>query len=163
VSRAATAYGSVALAAILVDQLIKYLVETGMELHEQIDVLPFLALFRTHNTGISFSMFSGGGWGLVALVIAVTGFIGWLAWKSEPRQVIARVGFALIIAGALGNLIDRLLYGHVVDYVLFHTPVWSFAVFNFADACITVGAVLVILQEVVDWRRTRTAEPPRGP
>jgi signal peptidase II len=163
VSRAATAYGSVALAAILVDQLIKYLVETGMELHEQIDVLPFLALFRTHNTGISFSMFSGGGWGLVALVIAVTGFIGWLAWKSEPRQVIARVGFALIIAGALGNLIDRLLYGHVVDYVLFHTPAWSFAVFNFADACITVGAVLVILQEVVDWRRTRTAEPPREP
>jgi signal peptidase II len=145
------------------DQIIKYLVETGMEMHEQIDILPFLALFRTYNTGISFSMLSGGGWGLIALVTAVTAFVGWLAWKSESRQVVARLGFTLIIAGALGNLIDRVLYGHVVDYVLFHTPVWSFAVFNFADACISVGAGLVILQEVIDWRRGATSEPPREP
>ena len=160
--RTLVTYGALTVAAILVDQLIKYLVETGMELHEQIDILPFLALFRTHNTGISFSMLSGGGWGLIALTVAVTAFISWLAWKSQPRQVVARTGFALIIAGALGNMIDRVLYGHVVDYVLFHTPVWSFAVFNFADACITVGAGLVILQEVVDWRRARAAEPPEG-
>ena len=161
-TRATAGYGLIALAAIVIDQIIKYLVETGMDMHQQIDILPFLALFRTYNTGISFSMLSGGGWGLITLVTAVTAFVGWLAWKSEPRQVIARLGFALIIAGALGNLIDRVLYGHVVDYVLFHTPVWSFAVFNFADACISVGAGLVILQEMVDWRRAR-AEPPREP
>lgn len=147
-------YGGVVAALVVLDQIVKRLVETGMELHERIDILPFLALFRTHNTGISFSMLSGGGWGLIAVVVAVLAFIAWLAWKSEPRQVIARTGFTLIIAGALGNLIDRVLYGHVVDYVLFHTPSWSFAVFNFADACITVGAGLVILQEIVDWRRS---------
>lgn len=163
-TRATVGYGLIAFAAILIDQIIKYLVETGMELHQQIDILPFLALYRTFNTGISFSMLSGGGWGLIALVAAVTTFVGWLAWHSEPRQVIARVGFALIIAGALGNLIDRVLYGHVVDYVLFHTPVWSFAVFNFADACITVGAGMVILQEAIDWLRAGDRkEPPREP
>ncbi len=161
-TRARVGYGLITLAAILIDQFIKYLVETGMDLHQQIDILPFLALYRTYNTGISFSMLSGGGWGLIALVTAVTAFVGWLAWKSEPRQVMARIGFALIIAGAIGNLIDRLLYGHVVDYVFFHTPLWSFAVFNFADACITVGAGLVILQEAADWWRA-DEKPPRGP
>ena len=72
-----------------------------------------------------------------------------------PGQVIARIGFALIIGGALGNLIDRAVYGHVIDYVLFHTPVWSFAVFNLADAFITVGAVLVVVEELLVWRKSR--------
>jgi signal peptidase II len=147
------AYGSLGVAVVVLDQIIKRLVETGMAMNEQILLLPFLSLYRTHNTGISFSMLSGGGWNLIWVVIAVLLFIMWLAWKSEQRQVIARMGFALIIAGALGNLVDRVLYGHVVDYVLFHTPNWSFAVFNLADAAITVGACLVILQEIVDWRR----------
>lgn len=162
-SRGAAPYGWLALAAIAIDQAIKYLVETGMELHRQIDILPFLAFFRTHNMGIAFSMLSGGGWGLIALVMAVTAFIGWLAWNSEPRQVIARAGFALILAGAGGNLIDRVVYGHVVDFMLFHTPVWAFAVFNFADVCITVGAALVILQEFVDWRHAIAAAAPDEP
>jgi len=151
-------YGGLCLAAILLDQAIKYLVETGMEMHRQIDLLPFLALYRTHNTGISFSLFSDASvWQLVAIVAVVTGFIAWLAWNSEARQVIARTGFALIIAGALGNLVDRVLLGYVVDYLLFHTPSWSFAVFNLADTCISIGAGLVIVQEAVDWRRARAA------
>ncbi len=76
-----------------------------------------------------------------------------LANRTSDRQVFARIGFALIIGGALGNLIDRAVHGHVIDYILFHTPVWSFAVFNLADAFITVGAGLVLLQEFLDWRR----------
>ena len=70
-------------------------------------------------------------------------------------QVLARIGFALIIGGAIGNLIDRAVYGHVIDYILFHTPVWSFAVFNLADAFITVGAVLVVCEEFLVWRSAR--------
>jgi signal peptidase II len=151
-------YGSVGAAVVMLDQIIKRLVETGMEMYQQIDVLPFLALYRTHNTGVAFSMFSGGDWRLIALVLAVLVFIAWLAWKSEPRQHIARLGFALILGGAVGNLIDRAALGYVVDYVLFYLPTWSFAVFNLADAAITVGAGLVILQEIVDWRRGNHAE-----
>src|SRR5690606_38018158 len=118
VRRGFIVYGSLAVAVVVVDQWIKYLVETGLELHERIGLLPFLSLFRTHNTGVAFSMLSGGGWGLIAMVAAATTLICWLAWKSEPRQVIARFGFTLIIAGAIGNVIDRLLLGYVVDYVL---------------------------------------------
>ena len=131
-------------------------------MHEKIDVLPFLALFRTYNTGVAFSMFASiGDLGLIAISAAVILFVLYLAARTAPGQVIARTGFALIIGGALGNLIDRALLGHVIDYVLFHTPVWSFAVFNLADALITVGAVLVIVEELLDWRKSRS-QPERS-
>src|SRR5690606_20373287 len=121
-------------------------------LHEMVDVLPFLALFRTFNTGIAFSMLSWfGDKGLIAVTLAVAAFILYLAWRSDPAQVFARFGFTLILGGAIGNLIDRAVYGHVVDYVLFPTPAWSFAVFNLADVFITAGAGLVIFEEFLIW------------
>ena len=74
--------------------------------------------------------------------------------RKKPRWGL-RIGFTLVIGGAIGNLIDRAVYGHVIDYILFHTPVWSFAIFNLADAFITVGAGLVLLEEFRAWRRQR--------
>ncbi|MGQ3036815.1 MAG: signal peptidase II, partial [Neoaquamicrobium sediminum] len=122
----------------------------------QVDVLPFLALFRTHNTGIAFSMFSDlSGVALIVLTLAVVGLVTWIALRTEEDQRLARLGFALIVGGALGNLIDRVWHGYVIDYVLFHLPTWSFAIFNLADAFISVGAALVILQEFIVWRRSR--------
>ena len=149
-------YGLVAAGVVVADQAIKALVVATMDLYEAIELLPFLALYHTRNTGVAFSMFSGSDdWRLVVLALVVTAFIGWLAWRSDPRQIWARLGFALIIGGAIGNLIDRAVLGYVVDYVFFHTPVWSFAVFNLADMAITCGAALVIWQEFSDWRRER--------
>jgi len=157
--RALAGYGLLTLGSVALDQWIKWLVQAHMEMGEAIELLPFLALYRTVNTGISFSFMDGlPPWTLAVLAVAVMGFMAWLAWRSAPHQALARAGFALIIGGAIGNLIDRVALGHVVDYVLFHTPVWSFAVFNLADACITVGAGLVILQEIVDWRRGAASE-----
>ena len=159
--RALLAYGGLGLAAFAIDQWIKYLVETRLPMQEAVEVLLFLSWYRTYNTGISFSWLSGvADWQLIAMALAVTLFIGWLAWRSPPHQVFARAGFALIVAGAAGNLVDRISYGHVVDYVLVHTGGWAFAVFNFADACISVGAALVILEELVEWRRSRAGVPP---
>jgi signal peptidase II len=141
-------YGGIALAGIALDQWIKQLVETRLSMHEMVDIVPFLALYRTYNTGIAFSMFAWvGDRGLIALSLAVIAFVLYLAAKSDPHHIVGRVGFALIVSGAIGNIIDRALYGHVIDYILFHTPVWSFAVFNLADAFISVGAVAVVLQE----------------
>jgi len=146
------------LIAVAADQWVKHLVETRLALYEQIDVLPFLALFRTTNTGVAFSMFSWmGDKGLIAVSLAVIAFVLVLAWRTDPRQILARIGFTLVLGGAVGNLIDRAIYGHVIDYVLFHTPVWSFAIFNLADAFITVGAGLVVLEEVAVWWRGRKA------
>ena len=116
--------------------------------------MPFLALFRTYNTGIAFSMFSSlSDTGLIAVAAAVVAFVLYLAVKTPPNQVLARIGFAFIVGGALGNVIDRTVYGHVIDYILFHTPVWSFAVFNLADVFISVGAAAVVLDEFITWRR----------
>lgn len=147
-------YGLVVAIAVALDQWIKYLVETTLAMHEKVDVLPFLALYRTYNTGIAFSMFSSvGDTGLIVLTAAVVAFVAYLASRTTPEQAISRLGFALIVGGALGNLIDRSIHGHVIDYILFHTPVWSFAIFNLADAFISVGAALVLLDEFLAWRR----------
>ena len=151
-------YGGVAALAVALDQWIKHLVEIGLDMHVPLDVLPFLALYRTHNTGIAFSMLSDlGSVGLIVVTLVVVGFVGFIAARTDGGQRLARFGFALIVGGAIGNLIDRVWHGYVVDYVLFHLPSWSFAVFNLADAFITVGAGLVILDEFLVWRRGRAA------
>ena len=154
---AATAIGLVAAA----DRLVKILVERSMAYQETIDLLPFFALFRTHNQGIAFSMLWGTGpTMLIAISLGVIAFVLWL-WRSSPAErIMSHIGFALVIGGAIGNLIDRAVFGHVIDYFLFHTPVWSFAVFNLADAAITVGAGLIILDELLVSRRERTVEKP---
>jgi signal peptidase II len=149
-------YLAIMAGGVVLDQWIKRLVEGGMALHDRIDLLPFLALFHTRNYGIAFSLFADlGDTALVIVTSAVILLVLWLAARSGADQLAARLGFALIIAGALGNLIDRVWLGYVVDYVLFHTPAWSFAVFNLADVMITLGAGLVILQEILLWRRQR--------
>ena len=154
--RAALPYVAIAALAFGIDQTVKAWVELRLPFQEPVELLPFLALYRTFNTGVAFSMFAGwGGVPLAVLSVLVVGFVLWLAARTEKGQVWARTGFALVIGGALGNLADRVLLGHVIDYVLFHTPIWSFAVFNLADAFITVGAGLVILEEFLAWRRQR--------
>lgn len=153
-------YGLLAALAVAFDQWIKFLVETRLFMHDMVEILPFLALYRTYNTGVAFSMFSSiGDKGLILLSLAVVAFVLYLAFRTEPRQVLSRIGFSLIIGGAIGNLIDRTLHGYVIDYILFHTPVWSFAIFNLADAFITVGAGLVLLEELFGWRRGKALPP----
>lgn len=145
--------------AIAADQLVKWLVETRLAYEQLVPVLPFLGLYRTWNEGIAFSFLEGLPDALlVILTVLIIGFVLYLWSRTPVSHVVARIGFALIIGGALGNLIDRALLGHVVDYVLFHTPVWSFAVFNLADSFISVGAALIVLQEVIDWRRGRASD-----
>lgn len=152
-------YALLIATSVAFDQWIKSLVEAGLPLQQQVDIIPFLALYRTYNTGVAFSMFSWiGDIGLIALSVAVAGFVLYLASRTTKEQVAARLGFALIIGGAIGNLIDRVLHGHVIDYMLFHTPVWSFAIFNLADAFITVGAGLVLLDEFLAWRREKAKQ-----
>ncbi|MDH6230719.1 signal peptidase II [Mesorhizobium soli] len=153
-------YALLAALVVAIDQWVKYLVETNLFMHDMVDILPFLALYRTYNTGVAFSMFSSfGDKGLILVSLAVVAFVLYLAFRSGPKQVLSRIGFAMIIGGAIGNLIDRTLYGYVIDYILFHTPVWSFAIFNLADAFISVGAGLVLIDELFVWRRGKAVPP----
>ena len=140
--------------ALILDQAVKMAVEAYLPMHEAVAVLPMLALYRTYNYGVAVSMLSGmDGWFIVGLRLVVVAFVIWL-WRQTPKaRGIAHAGYALIIAGALGNLIDRFLFGYVIDYILFYTETWSFAVFNLADSFITIGAGLVILDEVLMYRK----------
>lgn len=142
------------IALLALDQLSKFVVEKNLPLQSPLEVLPVLSLYRTHNTGIAFSLFSGiGDVPLIVLTLAITAFVIWLWTQSTAQQNWVRTGYAFIIGGALGNLIDRVRLGHVVDFILVHAGEWSFAVFNLADSFITVGASLVVLGEVLAWRR----------
>ena len=139
--------------------MVELLVETRLPFQQPVDFIPFISLYRTWNQGIAFSML----WGLndvalIAITLGITGFVAWLASRTPVEKISARLGFVLIVAGAIGNLIDRSVFGHVVDYILFHTETWSFAVFNLADAYISVGAALIILQEIIDWRQDRAVK-----
>lgn len=144
------------LLALLTDQIIKVLVEAYLPLQEMVPVIPFLALYRTYNLGVAFSMLSGmEGWFIITMRLVIVAFVIWLWRKTDADRTFAHLGFALIIAGAAGNIFDRFLYGHVVDYILFHTATWSFAVFNLADSFITVGAGCVILDEILQAGSSR--------
>lgn len=152
--------GLLALIVVIIDQAAKWAVEAHMAWQVRYDLLPFFALFRTWNEGIAFSMLSGlGAPALIALAVAVSAFVSWLWWQSPAGRPLAHVGFALVIGGAVGNLIDRVRFGHVVDYFLFHLPQWSFAVFNLADAAITVGALCIIADELLGMRQSQADRP----
>lgn len=147
-------------ALIGVDQLVKWLVETKLAFQTLVEVIPFLGLYRTWNEGIAFSWLWGlDGRLLIVMTACITLFVIWLARQTKPENWVARLGFSLIIAGAIGNMIDRSIYNHVIDYILFYTQSWSFAVFNLADAYISVGAGAILLSEFWDWR----AEKNQGP
>ncbi|MCQ0987959.1 signal peptidase II [Jiella marina] len=136
--------------AVVLDQAIKALVVATMALGSAIELLPFLALYHARNTGIAFSMFSDFGDIGLALLSGTVLVVVLILWVKTPRErKLTHFSLAIIVGGAIGNLIDRISLGYVVDYVYFHTPLFDFAVFNLADAFITVGAILILLDEFV--------------
>ncbi|MET3587266.1 signal peptidase II [Pseudorhizobium tarimense] len=145
--------------AVILDQAIKFAVEAYLPLQEAVPLLPVLALYRTYNLGVAFSLLSGMEREfIIGMRIVIVGFVIWLWRRTPPDRSLTHLGFALIIAGAIGNLIDGFLYGHVVDYILFHAATWSFAVFNLADSFISIGAALVILDEIFGGENKRPAD-----
>lgn len=107
------------MSLIGIDQLTKWLAETHLPFHEAVDVIPFFSLYLTYNTGVAFSFLSNvGSAGLIALTLVITGIMLYF-WRKVPAdQQLASLGFALVVSGALGNLIDRLTQGHVIDFFL---------------------------------------------
>ena len=141
--------------AVVLDQIVKIVVDHTLPLQEPVHLIPMLALYRTYNLGVAFSMLSGmDGWFIVGMRLVIVAFVIWLWYRTAKDRWLAHLGYALIIAGAIGNLVDRFAYGHVIDYILFYTESWSFAVFNLADSFITIGAGCVILDELLLPKKT---------
>lgn len=136
---------------VVVDQLTKWIVASQLEVGERIVVLPFFNLVRWHNTGAAFGVFSGAsGWqnGLfLVLGMVLVVFLGSMLRKAASGgDSWWALGLALMIGGALGNIVDRVARGHVLDFVSLHYAGWYFPAFNVADAGITVGVCLVLVQ-----------------
>lgn len=144
------------LVLVTVDQVSKWLAQAHLPFQQPVPVIPFFSLFLTHNRGVAFSMLTWiGSTGLIIMTVIIIGFLLWL-WKRVPReQQLANFGFAFVLSGAVGNLIDRVFQGYVIDYFLVHTQSWAFAVFNVADSFITIGAVAIIAQEVLLSRQKK--------
>jgi signal peptidase II len=146
------------LVVILIDQFTKVLVLGYYQLGDSHPVTSFFNLVRVHNHGAAFSFLaSSGGWQrwlFTGIGIAAAVLIIWLL-KSHPGQKLFAFALASILGGALGNVIDRLLYGYVVDFLDFYWKNWHFPAFNLADSAITLGAICLILDELLRVRRGR--------
>ncbi|MDE2219105.1 MAG: lipoprotein signal peptidase [Gammaproteobacteria bacterium] len=152
-----------ALSAVVIglDQWSKHLVERSLQMYEAIYCLPVFNLVRAHNPGVAFSMFDdASGWqrwafSALAAVISVW-LVVWLA-RLGPRANLQGAALALILAGAVGNVIDRLRLGYVVDFLQVHWHEHYFPAFNVADSAITIGAGCLLLDALLAGRRPAPA------
>jgi len=157
----------VAAVVVVADRLTKLAVLRHLEPGAWVPVFPGLALTHVHNSGIAFSLFDGGGplarLALHAVILGAVVVIAWMLVQHGHAQPVAGFGFGLILGGAVGNLIDRVSYGWVVDFVHLWIRVgartWSWPDFNVADSAITVGAVVLILHELLGHRSENGKTP----
>jgi signal peptidase II len=152
----------IASAVVLLDQLVKAMVRSRLELHDSITVIPgFFDLTRVHNTGAAYGFLNGVDFPFKTALLACVATaaligLGVYAASLERTQVLTRAGLTLVIGGAAGNLIDRISAGYVLDFVDVYRGDWHFWAFNVADSAITIGVVLMIL-ELLGLGRTRVS------
>ena len=149
---------AIALVIVLVDQFTKLLIVGSMQLGESTPVTTFFNIVRAHNSGAAFSFLAdASGWqrwfftglGAVASVVMV------VLLRSHASEKLFCFAISCVLGGAVGNVIDRVLYGYVVDFLDFHWMAMHFPAFNAADSAITLGASCLILDEILRMRRSR--------
>ena len=136
---------------VFADQISKTVVRNTMSLYESIPVIPdFFHLTYVTNDGMAFGInFPFGIYVFSAISIIFTGFLFWYLWSIKDDEIVVRTGVALILAGAIGNLIDRIFLGEVVDFLDFMIGDFHWYVFNLADSCVTVGLGFVLYDSLI--------------
>ncbi|MRD46176.1 signal peptidase II [Caenimonas koreensis] len=146
------------LVVFIADQFTKVLILGYYQLGDSTYVTSFFNVVRAHNTGAAFSFLaSASGWQrwlFTGIGIAAAIFIVWML-RSHAGQKLFSFAMALILGGAIGNVVDRMLHGYVVDFIQVHWAGWFFPAFNVADSAITIGAVCMVLDELLRVRRSR--------
>ena len=149
---------ALALLILIADQFTKVLILGAYQLGDATRVTDFFNIVRVHNTGAAFSFLAQASgwqrWFFTAIGVGAAGFIIYLL-RSHPGQRLFCFALACILGGAIGNVIDRLLHGYVVDFLDFHWAGWHFPAFNIADSAISIGAAFLILDELLRVRRGR--------
>jgi signal peptidase II len=137
---------------IALDQATKQLVDTSMRLYQSIELVPFFQLTYLRNQGAAFSFLSQAGgwqrWFFIGLAVVASGFICYWLRKLDQDRRWEAAAWALVLGGALGNLIDRILYGYVIDFLDVYYGEWHFPAFNVADSAITVGVGMLLLDSL---------------
>ena len=147
-----------AVVLLVADQVTKSLILQHYRLGDGTVITSFFNIVRAHNTGAAFSFLQDAGgwqrWLFTGIGLAATIFIVWQL-RAHPGQKLFSFALSSILGGAVGNVVDRLMHGYVVDFLQFHYAGWYFPSFNLADSAITVGAACLILDELLRVRRER--------
>jgi signal peptidase II len=149
-------------AVLVLDQVSKAWIEGRYALYDSTVLLPILDIRRLHNPGAAFSFLAdAGGWqrwffSVLALVVSA-GIVYWLRNLQATGQSVLGCGLALILGGAVGNVLDRIEHGFVVDFIHVHWGAAYFPAFNIADAAISIGAALLLFDALQEWRRERAS------
>jgi signal peptidase II len=160
--RTALAWAWLSALVVALDQLAKWYVVSRFGLYEILPVAPILDLTRLHNEGAAFGILADAGgwqrWFFLALAAAIgSAIVYWLSTLPPKGQNWLAIGLAFILGGALGNAWDRFIDGYVVDYLHFHWNEHYFPAFNVADIAITTGAIMLIIDALLESRRRRAA------
>ena len=149
---------AVALLILVIDQLTKWLIVGQFALGDGRVITSFFNLVRAHNTGAAFSFLAQAGgwqrWLFTGIGVAASVLMIWML-RSHPGQKLFGFAIACILGGAIGNVIDRLVHGYVVDFLDFHWAGWHFPAFNAADSAITLGAACLLLDELLRVKRSK--------
>ena len=146
-----------AVVILVADQVTKTLILNHYRLGDGTLITSFFNIVRAHNTGAAFSFLADAGgwqrWLFTGIGVAATAFIVWQL-RAHPGQKLFAFSLSSILGGAVGNVVDRLQHGYVVDFLDFHLQGWHFPAFNVADTAITIGAACLILDELLRVRKT---------
>ncbi len=138
------------LLAVILDQASKLAIAGSMQLYESIQIMPFFKLTYVHNTGAAFSFLSEAGgwqrWFFAGLALAISTVIAVWLTRLKKHETLLAVALALVLGGAVGNLIDRLAYGYVIDFLDVYYDAWHWPAFNIADSAITLGVMLMLAE-----------------
>jgi signal peptidase II len=152
----------VSVVVLLADQCTKLLADAMLTLYQPVEVIPYLAMRKAYNSGAAFSFLADESgwqrWFFIALAMIVIGvLVVWLR-RLPAEEVRTRLALVLILGGAAGNVIDRLVYGYVIDFIDVYYGSWHWPAFNIADAAISVGAFLLLLDAFQGGKE----KPPAG-
>lgn len=140
----------VSVLSIILDQLSKLVIANTMQLYESIQIIPFFRLTYVHNTGAAFSFLSDAGgwqrWLFIGLAIGISALIAVWLFRLQKHETLLAVALSLVLGGAIGNVIDRITYGYVIDFLDVYYQNHHWPAFNIADSSITIGVALMLAE-----------------
>ncbi len=147
---------------LVLDQASKLAVDATMQLYESIPLLPYFNLTYAHNTGAAFSFLAHAGgwqrWLFAGLAVVMSGIIGVWLYRLKSHETLMAWALSLVLGGAIGNLIDRVAYGYVIDFLDVYYQDWHWPAFNIADSAICVGVGLMLLESFGVGKQTVNLE-----